>query len=157
MASDAKRNGTRMNTDQTDFHGSESKNYYHQIRGDPFNPCSSASHSSGPVGLLAGGGRFPIVFAQKARSLGRPVVCVGIRGQAEPELAREVPRFYWAGPGRLGRMIRLFKRSGVRQIVMAGKVTKADILHKPWKAFTLLPDWRMVCWWYFRHRRDNKD
>jgi DUF1009 family protein len=85
------------------------------------------------------------------------VVCVGIRGQADPELAREVRRFYWAGPGRLGRMIRLFKRSGVRQIVMAGKVTKADILHKPWKALTLLPDWRMVCWWYFRNRRDNKD
>jgi DUF1009 family protein len=54
-------------------------------------------------------------------------------------------------------MIRLFKRAGVEQVVMAGKVVKADILHKPWKWLTLLPDWRTVCAWYFRGRRDNRD
>jgi DUF1009 family protein len=110
-----------------------------------------------PVGLLAGGGRFPIAFAHKARALGLPVVCVGISTEADPELATLVQHFYWAGPGRLGRMIRLFKRSRVRQIVMAGKVHKANILHKPWKWLTLLPDLRTVQWWYLRRRRDNKD
>ena len=40
-----------------------------------------------PIGLLAGSGRFPIVFAEKARQLGMPVVCVGIRHEAPPELA----------------------------------------------------------------------
>ena len=39
------------------------------------------------VGLLAGSGRFPILFAEKARSVGLPVVCVGIRHEAAPELA----------------------------------------------------------------------
>jgi DUF1009 family protein len=110
-----------------------------------------------PVGLLAGSGRFPIAFARKARALGLPVVCVGISTEADPLLASLVQRFYWAGPGRLGRMIRLFKRSGVRQLVMAGKVHKANILHKPWKWLTLVPDLRTIHWWYFRRRRDNKD
>jgi DUF1009 family protein len=110
-----------------------------------------------PIGLLAGGGRFPIVFAEKARSLGLPVVAVGIREAAPAELAAHVQSFHWTGPAQLGRMIRLFKREGVTKIVMAGKVVKANILYKPWKFFTLLPDLRGVCWWYFRRRPDNRD
>jgi DUF1009 family protein len=86
-----------------------------------------------------------------------PVVCVGLRGEASPELVPLVSRFYWARPTQLGRMIRCFKRESVEQIVMAGKVHKANVLHQPWKLFTLLPDWRTICWWYFRARRDNRD
>ena len=54
-------------------------------------------------------------------------------------------------------MIRLFKREGVRQLVMAGKVPKADLMHRPWKFFSLLPDLRTLRWWYFGRRRDNRD
>ena len=50
-----------------------------------------------PIGLLAGSGRFPILFAQKAQQLGLPVVCVGINGEASPELEPLVDRFYWSG------------------------------------------------------------
>jgi DUF1009 family protein len=113
--------------------------------------------SSSPVGLLAGGGRFPFAFAEKARSIGLPVVCVGLRGEAAPELARLVSRFYWSGPARMGRMIRCFKREGVERVVMAGKVRKANLMHRPWKIFTLLPDWRTLRFWYVRKRRDNRD
>src|SRR5688572_12249787 len=77
-----------------------------------------------PVGLLAGYGRFPVVFADKARQLNIPVVCVGIRDEASPQLAGLVERFYWAGLARLGRMIRCFKKEGVQEIVMAGKIHK---------------------------------
>jgi DUF1009 family protein len=110
-----------------------------------------------PVGLLAGSGRFPIVFAEKARRVGLRVACVGIRGEADALLATLCERFDWSYPARLGRMIRLFKRAGVERIVMAGKVRKANILHKPWKTLTLLPDWRTFKMWYFRPRRDNRD
>ncbi len=110
-----------------------------------------------PIGLLAGSGRFPITFAEKARRLGLPVVCVGIREEADPQLAEYVSRFHWSGPARLGRMIRLFKQAGVERIVMAGKVHKANILHKPWKWLTLCPDWRTVRFWYSRRRVDNRD
>jgi DUF1009 family protein len=110
-----------------------------------------------PVGLLAGSGRFPLTFAQKARALGLPVVCVGLRGEASPELAGHVHRFFWSGPARMGRMIRLFKREGVRRLVMAGKVGKANLLHQPWRILALLPDRRTIWWWYFRRRRDNRD
>ncbi len=119
------------------------------------SPCLPVSLS--PIGLLAGWGRFPIAFAHKARSLGLPVVCVGIRGEASPELIPLVRAFYWTQPLRIGRMIRSFKREGVENVVMAGKVHKANLMHQPWKLLTLLPDWRTVTWWYFRKRRDNRD
>src|ERR1051325_6708481 len=117
---------------------------------------SSASRGE-PIGLLAGGGRFPITFAQKARSLDRPVGCVGLKHEAAPELAGMVQRFYWSGVTRLGRMIRLFRREGVRRVVMAGKVHKARVMLRPWRLFSLLPDWRALRVWYSSKRRDNRD
>src|SRR5215470_17639223 len=123
--------------------------------GDP-QPSILDPRSSQPVGLLAGGGRFPILFAEKARRLGIPVVCVGIRHHAPPELAGLVDRFYWAGIARLGRMIRCFRREGVRRAVMAGKIRKT-VMHTPWRIFRLWPDWRTLAFWFRRRRRDNTD
>jgi DUF1009 family protein len=119
--------------------------------------CNPQSAIRNPVGLLAGWGRLPFAVAEKARAAGLPVVCVGIRGEVSPELAGLTSRFYWSSPTRLGRMIRCFKREGVERIVMAGKVHKANLLYRPWKLFTLLPDWRTIRFWWLRHRRDNKD
>src|SRR5438132_14143097 len=109
-----------------------------------------------PVGLLAGSGRFPIVFAEKARRLGIPVVCVGIRDEASPELQPLVARFYWAGLARLGRMIRCFRGENVRHVVMAGKVRKTA-MYARLRWLRHIPDWRMLRFW-FRHKwRDNRD
>jgi len=109
-----------------------------------------------PIGLLAGWGRFPLAFARKAHSLGVPVVTVAFRGEADPELARWSTSFHWTG-FRMGRVIRLFKRGGVRRLVMAGKIHKANYIYKPWKLLTLFMDWRTIRWWLFGRRRDNCD
>jgi DUF1009 family protein len=121
-------------------------------------PRSSLSnHRSGaPIGLLAGRGRFPIIFAEKARSLGLPIVCVGVRSEAAPELAHLVHRFYWCRVAAMGRMIRCFKREGVRQLVMAGKITKS-VIYNPWRWLQLWPDWRTIRWWFNQRRADNRD
>jgi len=117
----------------------------------------TAPYAEEPIGLLAGSGRFPIVFAEKARRLGRRVVCVGLRHEAAPELSGLVDRFYWSGLARLGRMIRCFKGEGVRRLVMAGKVHKDTFLFRPWRLLSLFPDWRFVRVWCFRKRSDNRD
>ncbi len=109
-----------------------------------------------PIGLLAGSGRFPILFAEKARQLGLSVVCVGIRHEATPDLAGLVDRFHWAGIARLGRMIRLFRRERVQSVVMAGKIGKVA-MHAPWRLLRYLPDWRALRFWYTRRRPDNRD
>lgn len=111
-----------------------------------------------PIGLMAGWGRFPIVFAEKARALGQRVVCVGLRGEADGErLERVCHRFHWGRLTRLGQLIRLFKSHGVERLVMAGKVHKSNLLYRPWGIFTLLPDWRALRAFYSHQRRDNAD
>ncbi len=110
-----------------------------------------------PVGLLAGAGRFPISFAEKARAVGLPVSCVGLHGHADPVLGELCWRFHWCNPLRIGTMMRLFRRDGVRKFVMAGKVHKAALIHNPWKVLQGLFDWRLFRTWYFGRRRDNRD
>jgi DUF1009 family protein len=112
--------------------------------------------SSPPIGLLAGAGRFPIVFAEKARQAGIPVVCVGVRHAASPELIGLTYRFHWTGVAQLGRVIRCFKREGVERAVMAGKVLKS-VVHTRWRVWRLRPDWRMIRFWFSRSRKDNRD
>jgi UDP-2,3-diacylglucosamine hydrolase len=112
--------------------------------------------SIAPIGLLAGSGRFPILFAEKARRLGRPVVCVGILDEAPDELVPLVDRFYWAGMAKLGRMIRCFKREGVEQVVMAGKLHKVK-MNVSFRLLRYLPDWRTIRTYFLTRRKDNKD
>src|SRR4051794_3196924 len=113
--------------------------------------------TSEPIGLLAGAGRFPILFAETLRQSGRSVVCVGIRGEAPETLVSLVARFHWTGIAKLGRMIRCFKSDGVREIVMAGKIHKKNHLYAPLRILNLLPDWRTIRFWCRRVGRDNRD
>ncbi len=110
-----------------------------------------------PIGLIAGWGRFPVLFAQKATSLGIPVVCVGIRGMADrAALEPHCHRFYWSRLAAMNRPIRCFQREGVRRWTMAGKVFKVKAFSaRRW--ITLVPDLRMLRFWFFRPRPDNAD
>jgi hypothetical protein len=109
-----------------------------------------------PVGLLACAGRFPIVFAEKAREAGVPVVCLGVAGMADPVLRDLCTEFRWMHRASLGFVIRSFRGAGVRRWTMAGKFHK-HLLMKPRLLLRMLPDWRMIRFWFFRPRRANND
>jgi UDP-2,3-diacylglucosamine hydrolase len=110
-----------------------------------------------PIGLIAAGGRFPLYFAEKAHAAGLRLVIVGLRGLADPTLARFAWRFHWSGPAQLGKMIRLFSRDGASRLVMAGKVYKADLMYRPWTVLAFAPDWRGFRMWFLSRRGDNRD
>jgi DUF1009 family protein len=111
--------------------------------------------SAPPIGLLAGSGRFPILFAETARRLGLPVACVGIRDEVTEALRPICQTFDIVPVTKLGALIRAFKRRGVERLVMAGKVHKA-VAFTPRRPLRLMPDWRMIQFWYHR-LRDHKD
>ena len=108
------------------------------------------------VGLLAGSGRFPILFAEAARRQGLRVACVGIQYEAPDELRALCATFQTIGVAKLGKMIRAFDRQGVEKIVMAGKVTKS-VMYTPMRMVRLRPDLRWVHMWYRRLRADKRD
>lgn len=112
-----------------------------------------------PIGLLAGWGRLPTLFAEKAKSLGIPVICVGIRGMADrAALEPHCYRFYWTRLAALNRPARCFKREGVRRWAMAGKVFKNRLFtfRRILGMLTLMPDLRMIRF-FFRKRANNAD
>jgi DUF1009 family protein len=108
------------------------------------------------VGLLAGGGRFPISFAEAARRQGHHVYGVGVMGMAPPEL-REICHSYVEAPlARVGRAISLFKKARINRVVMAGKIEKT-VLFQPFRILRLMPDWRTIHMWLCYAKRDRKD
>jgi DUF1009 family protein len=80
------------------------------------------------VGLIAGNGRFPLIFARTARAEGVEVVAVAHEGETLPELNDAVDAVTWVKVGELGRIIRTFQDSGIDRAVMAGGIRKAALL-----------------------------
>jgi DUF1009 family protein len=76
------------------------------------------------IGLIAGSGRFPVLFAETARRRGVEVVAVAHRGETDPELERVVSAITWIHPGELEAMIQALKAAGARRTVMVGGIAK---------------------------------
>ncbi|MDP2921319.1 MAG: UDP-2,3-diacylglucosamine diphosphatase LpxI [Candidatus Omnitrophota bacterium] len=74
------------------------------------------------VGLIAGSGRFPIIFAESARKKGVEVVAIGINEETSKDLEKFVNKIYWLGVGELERLLLILKEENIRSIVMAGQV-----------------------------------
>lgn len=121
-----------------------------------FSPSEPWRAADRTVGLLAGSGRFPILFAEAARRQGYRVVCVGIRYEAPAELRDLCASFEVVGVSKLGGMIRSFRRRGVERLVMAGKVTK-NVMYTPFRLVRLWPDPRMIHFWHRTVRGDRRD
>jgi hypothetical protein len=83
-----------------------------------------------PIGLIAGNGQFPLLFAQATREQGREVIAVAHEGETPPELEFMVREIHWVRLGQLGKIINTFKRAQVTEAVMAGGVTKTKLFSK---------------------------
>lgn len=79
------------------------------------------------VGLIAGSGRFPLIFAQNARESGIHVIAIAHRGETAEEIERFAHEVTWVRVGQLGRIIRAFRKAEVRHAVMAGGIRKVRI------------------------------
>jgi hypothetical protein len=105
------------------------------------SPRAATAATDEPVGLIAGWGRYPIVVAEALGAAGRPVVTALIHGHADGALRGLSSHSAWFGLARLGGILAHFRRHGVRQVTMAGKIHK-KILFRPLQAWRhFVPDW----------------
>ncbi|VEN73170.1 conserved hypothetical protein [Candidatus Desulfarcum epimagneticum] len=79
------------------------------------------------IGLIAGSGQFPLIFAQKAKSGNFSVHAAAYVKEASPELEGLVDRIEWLHLGQLRRLIRFFKKNGVTEAVMMGAISKRKL------------------------------
>ena len=91
------------------------------------------------LGVIAGMGELPIAIAFDARSKGYTVIAVGLEPLADRSLESCVDEIRWINVGKLGEIIDYLKKSGVDEVVMAGKVPKA-LLYKS----KISPDLRAI-------------
>ncbi len=93
------------------------------------------------IGLIAGGGDFPIMCAEAARRHGKAVIAVAHKGETSPDLNSEVDHLEWIYLGQLGRLIKTFKKYQVKQVIFAGTIKKKRIFSD------IRPDLRALSLW----------
>jgi hypothetical protein len=90
------------------------------------------------IGIIAGSGRFPILFAETARRRGVDVVAVAHRGETAPELVHHVDAITWVQPGQLQAVIDALRQHGITRTVMVGAIAKPRMFRE------ILPDARAL-------------
>ncbi|MEM8738689.1 MAG: UDP-2,3-diacylglucosamine diphosphatase LpxI [Planctomycetota bacterium] len=111
-----------------------------------------------PIGIIAGGGRLPVLMAQGVRAAGRPVAGLGMAGQYDEAFPDLCDSFTKVGVLRLGEWSRKLRRAGAEQAVMVGLVDKAKLMYMPWyaKAAVMRPDREVIWLWYRVLRHDRR-
>lgn len=76
------------------------------------------------IGLVAGQGELPIVFAKKAKEKGDTVVALGIKGVTSDNLSDYVEKIHWFEWGDLKKAMLLTVTERIRKVTMLGKIKK---------------------------------
>ena len=84
------------------------------------------------IGLIAGGGRFPILFAESARKAGHRVVAAAHVNQTDPALEQLVDACTWVKLGQFGKVLEVLRGAGANQVVMLGSIAKARFFRDAW-------------------------
>lgn len=81
----------------------------------------------GVVGLLAGTGTFPEVIAEAIKARGLALVCVQVAGQSSA-LSAIADHYRRVAPGALGEVFEALQAHRVREVLVAGRFPRADLL-----------------------------
>jgi DUF1009 family protein len=93
------------------------------------------------LGLVAGGGKFPILCAEEAKKKGYKVVVVAHIGETDQALEQIADGIIWLHLGQLNKLIDFLKANGARHVIFAGTITKKRIF------FDVRPDLRALGLW----------
>jgi hypothetical protein len=95
----------------------------------------------GKIGIIAGGGQFPFLFAESAKRQGKQVIIAAHKNESNPDLEKIADRLIWVKLGQLGKIINFFKQEEVSETVLVGKITKTRIFRD------ILPDFKGLSLW----------
>lgn len=96
------------------------------------------------IGIIAGGGQFPLLFARAARDQGRQVFVAAHKGESSAELEQVADGLCWVKLGQLGKIINFFRAHEVREAVLLGTITKTRIFKDIWPDLKGLTLWNRI-------------
>jgi len=79
------------------------------------------------IGLIAGGGQFPILFSKKAINKGYKVFAVGFSSETDQSIDDHVEDLKWLYLGQISKLIKYFKQNHIKEAVMLGSIQKTNI------------------------------
>ena len=82
------------------------------------------------IGLIAGGGQFPILFSKKAINKGYKVFAVGFSSETDQIIDDYVEDLKWLYLGQVSKLIKYFKQNHIKDAVMLGSIKKTNIFKK---------------------------
>ena len=93
------------------------------------------------IGIIAGGGQFPLLFIEAARKAGRRIALVAHKGETQEAVAAAADLVCWVKLGQLGKVVSFFRDNGVGETVFLGSITKTRIFSN------VLPDLKGLTLW----------
>jgi DUF1009 family protein len=97
-----------------------------------------SSPAGSPIGMIAGNGIYPKVFADAARAAGvERLAAAAFEGETEQTVEEFADAVKWMRVGQLGKMIKFFKAESVTRAVMVGQIAPKNL-------FDLRPDMRTL-------------
>lgn len=88
--------------------------------------AAPAGSQEGPLALVCGGGSLPMAVADSVRSRGRQVLLFPLRGAADPAAVSRYPH-HWIYVGQGGKIKRIARAAGCRDIVFIGSLVRPSI------------------------------
>lgn len=80
------------------------------------------------LGIIAGNGEFPLIFARSARQQGvSRLVAAAFEGETNRDIERLVDEVEWIKIGQLNKLIHVFTSRDVSRAVMAGGLTPSNL------------------------------
>ncbi len=105
----------------------------------------------GMIGLIAGGGKYPLLFAQAVKRRGLPLAVFALKGEVRPPLSPLADVYHELPVARFGKLLSLLKKEGVRELAFAGHIRKSLALKNARPDLKTLLLWRKL-----RTRNDDE-
>lgn len=86
------------------------------------------------IGLIAGNGRFPILFAEAARRQGIKVIVAASKGDASFLIHFTADEVRWFSSGQFKDFFSFFRQRGVKDILMAGQINPDTLFNDNFQA-----------------------
>lgn len=96
----------------------------------PINPGGKHRGGVKRIALIAGQGKLPLIFAERAKSQGDYIVSLGINDITPPELESRVNKAFWGSITDTKRALGILRDEKITHVVMTGKIPKAVIFNR---------------------------
>lgn len=82
------------------------------------------------IGLIAGSGRFPVLFAREAKKRSCEVIAIAVKGDTSRSLKHYVKKIYWLRVSEFEKVFDIFRVEMIDKAVMAGQINPRRLFNK---------------------------